>query len=92
MTGFFPFPDFFEKSLTTYDFLADSFFCEIFRDDILGRDTSMICPRYPESFIAFHTMVANHDILNRDHERMTSMEYSRDIWRRKRDIECLTSF
>ena len=78
----------FQKSFASEVVARNIFgFVQNFFHFALGGDSSMIGAGEPESAVAFHAMVANQNILEREHDGMTSMECSCDIGWRENDTK-----
>ena len=83
----YPFLTSLEKGLSPYNFSMFSLFRELLFDSSLSRYACMIGTRNPESRVSTHAVISDHDVFDGEHQRMSDMELTGDIWRWEGYIE-----
>ncbi len=87
-----PFPNPLQKGVAPQLLFGLALGQQLLFDDILGGDARMVGPRLPEGLVAVHPLVTDHDVLQRECQRMADMEAPGDIGRGHHDTKALTLF
>ena len=84
-----PLPALSEKCFSSDSFSACSIAFQSLLHLSLCRYPSMICPGYPKCRIPTESMIASHDILDRERQSVSEMEITGHIRRWNRNVESL---
>ena len=85
---FLPLPDFLEERIAPEIHARQLLLLiELALDDCLRRDACMVRTRHPQSGVAAHALVTNHDVLDRAVQRMPHVQHAGHIRRRDHDGE-----
>ena len=85
--GLHPFPHLVEELLATQVVAIQTSGLQVTLDHELARDARVVATGHPEARIAEHAVPADHDVFERDEERVTVVQTARDVGRRHGDDE-----
>jgi len=88
-----PFPNFFNELLSAK--VVPGLLCplpELLFDNALGSDTSVVNTWEPERLISLHSLLSDNGVFNGEHEGVTQMECTCNIWWWNNHGECLSCF
>ena len=92
MMIFFYCPGALKKSLATQIVAALALFFKLALNNILGSNAGVVCTGNPQGIIAFHTVIADNDVLQCIVQTVSHMEHARYVRRRNDDRICTGTF